>query len=145
MPLTALQAILIALTAVHVPPGHRIISETPDDDACTSLGKGGSISGQTPKGTWVKFQCVAGKGFKIEYEPDEPEQVEDEELDEPRKLSRNEEAQIKYEKEAKMRTERLREKHRMQQERYNIFQQREKEDMLRRAQRAQEMQEQKLR
>lgn len=147
MPATALQAILIALTTMNIQPRRRIISETPDDNACANLRHGGSISGRGPKGTLVTFQCVAGKGTRIEYElePVEPEKLRNEKSDEPRQFSEIETPKGKHERQSKMRREQMRESHertRKARDEHNLWQQREQEEMRLLAQ---EMQEQELR
>lgn len=79
MPLSSLHAILAALVAMNNREHHRIISETPSDEACAK-GLGRRQNSHSSKeifdGTkWIKYQCVEGKGTKIEYESVESEQV----------------------------------------------------------------------
>ena len=150
MPATALQAILIALTTMDIQPRRRIISETPDDNACANLRHGGSISGRGPKGTLVTFQCDAGKGTRIEYElePVEPEKLRNEKSDEPQQFSETKTSKSKHERQSKMRREQMRESHertRKARDEHNLWQQKEQEEMRLRAQQAQETQEQELR
>lgn len=77
MPLTALQAIsLAAVATLDNQSNLRFLSETPNDAACTSGGIKESFGG----GKWIKYQCVDGKGTKLEYEIAHPQISEDEVL-----------------------------------------------------------------
>lgn len=76
MPGTALQAILTALVSVGNKPPYRIITTTPDDEACTIVNPLTSRleSMQTLHGEKVTiYECENGKGSKIQFDSYEEE------------------------------------------------------------------------
>lgn len=146
MSLTALSAILGILSTIESSPRHRIISETPSNEACARF-QAMKLQ-DTPKETfdghkWTKYYCDGSKGRKVEYEIIDPEEPEDEILDQqfrkPQDLNWREkkEQQQKQRRETRLQTERMQKKHRIEQDKRDRYQKGQMEAHRRRVQAAQ--------
>lgn len=63
MPLSSLHAILAAMVTLNNREHRRILSVRPSDEACAKGVADDIFDGNK----WIKYQCVEGKGTKIEY------------------------------------------------------------------------------
>lgn len=73
MPLTVIQGIFAVMAALTNRSGYHIVSETPNESACSIVEKGQTFKelfehGPFGGGKWIRYQCVEGKGSRIEFE-----------------------------------------------------------------------------